>query len=145
MNNETLIFQLVDDLSELFSNDPEYYNTTVKKSYDGDDNISYPLVIIRELSNSDVGRYYDGREHIVGVGYQFEILADQSIDKDAEENVRCIQALIRDYMRGERYCALKRVGPSPITKYPEDTNIKIGYMRYNGLIDIDNNIIYRRN
>lgn len=142
--NETLLFQLTDDLQDMFNNTVDYNDVTVKYSYDGDDSITYPCVIIQEIENTDNGRYYDLKEHVVDVGYQFTILAEASYDDDAFTNVYKIMDLIKQYMRGERYHSLHRVGDTPITNHPNDDNIKIGYMRYNACIDIDNNIIYRR-
>lgn len=145
LDDETLLFQLVDDLQEMFNNSENYSDVTVKQGFDGDYDIEYPLVVVRELSNTDSTRYFDGKEHIVNVGYQIEIHADQKDDIDAATNVIYIQNLIKHYMRGERYNALKRIGPSPILDYAEDSNIKIGYMRYYGCINIDTHTIYRRN
>lgn len=149
IDDETLLFQLVDDLQEMFDNSEEYSNVKVKKSMDGDYDITYPLVIVQELDNMDDSRFYDLQEHVVNVGYQIEVLADQSETKDAETNVICIENLIKNYLRGERYHALQRVGASPImpqysSALEKDGDIKIGFMRYQGRIDIDNNIIYRR-
>lgn len=149
IDDETLLFQLVDDLQEMFDNSEEYSNVTVKKSMDGDYDIKYPLVIVQELDNMDDSRFHDPYEHIVNVGYQIEVLADQSETRDAETNVRCIENLIKHYLRGERYRALQRVGASPImpqysSALEKDGDVKIGFMRYQGRIDIDNNIIYRR-
>lgn len=152
IDDETLLFQLVDDLKEEFTTNPdceEYKDIMIKKSMDGNYEINYPIIIVQELDNRDVDRFYDGREHIVDVGYQFEIMADQSETKDAETNVKCIQNLIKKYLRGEKYHALQRVGASPImpqysSALEKDGNIKIGFMRYIGRIDIDTNTIYRR-
>ena len=149
IDDETLLFQLVDDLQEMFNNTEGYTDVKVKKSMDGNYNITYPLVIVQELDNMDDSRFFDGNEHIVNVGYQIEVLADQSEDKDAETNVISICNLIKEYMRGERYRALQRVGSSPImpqysSALEKDGGIKIGFMRYSGRIDIDNHIIYRR-
>lgn len=143
-DDETLLFQLVNDLQEMFNDTEDYKDVVVKQGFDGDYDIPYPLVIVRELSNSDSTRYFDGEEHIVNVGYQIEIHADQTSEIDAATNVIYIQNLIKHYMRGERYKALKRIGPSPILAYGEDSNIKIGYMRYYGCINIDTHTIYRR-
>ena len=142
--DETLLDQLKTDLQDLFDNDTEYYDLTVKTAYEGNEEISYPEVIIEELTNTDVHRFYDGEEHVIDVGYQFTILAEQTADKDAITNVRTSIDKIKKYMRGERYHALQRVGSSPDVPLPEDSNIRIGYMRYEGRINIDENIIYRR-
>ena len=72
-------------------------------------------------------------------------MAEQDANRSAVDNVRHIITLIRNYMRGERYHALKRLGNTPITTKHNDENVRIGYMRYVGRIDIDTNTIYRRN
>lgn len=143
--DETLLFQLVDDLQDLFANDNDFSDVVVKKSYDGEDSITYPCVIVSEIENSDNSRFYDLQEHIVNVAYQFTILSEQSSDNDADTNVRLIMNLIKNYMRGERYHSLHRTGDNPVVNHPNDDNIKIGYMRYTGCIDIDTHTIYRRN
>lgn len=144
MSDETLIYQLKDDLQALFADDADYSDLKVKTAYDGDDEITYPLCVIEELDNYDNNRYYDGEEHIINVGYQFDILCDQTIDYSAEKNVRRIIEKIKIYMRGERYHALERIGSSPILTSKSDRNVKIGFMRYTGCIDKDTNTIYRR-
>lgn len=142
--DETLLYQLKDDLQELFYNDAEYNDLVVKTAYEGDEDISYPCLIIEELDNRDVQRFYDGTEHVIDVGYQFTILAEQSATRDATTNVRTIINIVKQYMRGERYHSLHRIGSSPDVALPGDSNIRIGYMRYDGRINIDENIIYRR-
>lgn len=144
MDDETLIYQLQDDLQELFDNDSEYNGLLVKKSFDGNYEITYPLVVIKEIENKDVQRFYDLREHVVDVAYQFDIYADQTENRDAEENARYIMSIIKNYMRGDRYHSLRRVGTDIVVSTLEDDNIKIGHMRYQGRIDIDTNTIYRR-
>ena len=142
--DETLLDQLRDDLQELFDNDAEYNDMVVKIAYEGDEDISYPYMVIEEMTNTDVERFYDGQEHVVDVSYQFTIFAEQSATKDAITNVRTIMEKIKNYMRGERYHALRRMGSSPDAALPGDSNVRIGYMRYTGRINIDENIIYRR-
>lgn len=142
--DETLLYQLKDDLQTLFDGTEGYEDLLVKTSYDGNYEISYPLVEIQELMNEDVDKFYDGSEHVIDVGYQFTIMAEQTETLSAERNVQNIINIIKNYMRGERYHSLRRLGGSPILSLPNDDNIMIGYMRYNGRIDIDTNTIYRR-
>ena len=145
VNDETLTPQLVEDLKVLFSSYDEYADIVVKPSYEAFPVITYPIIIVGELENNDVQRYYDGKEHVVNVGYQLTIQAEQSETRTAVENVQNIINIIKEYMRGEKYHALRRTSPTPTTKSQTDDNIRIGYMRYTGCIDIDNHIIYRRN
>lgn len=142
-DDETLLYQLENDIRELLI--PYYPDIVVKSTYEDFPVINYPMVLIYEIENSAVTQFYDGEEHIINVTYQFNILCDQTEDMSANENVRNIITLIRDYMRGPRYHALKRLGNTPIVVKQDDENIRIGYMRFVGRIDIDTNTIYRRN
>lgn len=144
-DDETLLYQLQDDIYELLSQYPEYENIVVKSSYEDFPKIDYPMVLLYEIENSANTRYYDLKEHVVNVSYQFIIMAEDTESMTAVQNVQNIITIIRDYMRGEKYHALKRLGNTPITKKQDDENIRIGYMRYVGCIDIDTHIIYRRN
>lgn len=142
--DETLTDQLVADLRELFSGIDEYQDIVIKPYYEDFPVVSYPMVIVEEIENNYVGKYYDGKEHIADISYQINIHADQSETLTAVENVQNIMNIIKYYMRGERYHALRRIGNTPITKKHDDGNIKIGYMRYIGRLNIDTNTIYRR-
>lgn len=144
-DDETLLFQLIDDIKTLLSAEPEYANIVVKPSYDDFPKVGYPMVLVYEIENSAVSQFYDLDEHVVNVSYQIIIMAEDTPQRTATENVRNIITLIRDYMRGERYHALKRLGNTPITTKHDDENVRIGYMRYVGRIDIDTHTIYRRN
>lgn len=144
-DDETLLNQLIEDLQEELSTHEGFENIVVKAAYEDFPAISYPMVLINEIENSAVSQFYDGEEHIVNVTYQLFIFAEQDEYRTAVENVRQIITIIRDYMRGERYHALKRLGNTPITKKQDDENIRIGYMRFVGRIDIDTHTIYRRN
>ena len=143
-DDESLVNQLKDDIKEVLSQHDEYRDVVVKATYEDFPEISYPMVLIYEIENSAVSQFYDLKEHVVNVSYQIIILCRQTENYDAVTNVRNIITIIRDYMRGERYHALKRLGNTPITKKHDDENIRIGYMRYVGRIDIDTNTIYRR-
>lgn len=144
-DDETLLNQLIEDLQEELSTHEGFENIVVKAAYEDFPAISYPMVLINEIENSSVSQFYDGEEHIVNVTYQLFIFAEQDEYRTAVENVRQITTIIRDYMREERYHALKRLGNTPITKKQDDENIRIGYMRFVGRIDIDTHTIYRRN
>ena len=144
-DDESLLEQLTTDLKAEFAAHEEYKDITIKSSYEDYPVIKYPLVLLYEIENSAVSKFYDLQEHIVNVSYQIIVYAKETANYTATDNVRNIMGIIRDYMRGERYHSLKRLGNTPITKKQDDENVRIGYMRYVGQIDIDNHIIYRRN
>lgn len=144
-DDESLSEQLKNDLQQVISSYDEYRDVVVKATYEDFPIIGYPMVLIYEIENSAVTQFYDLQEHVVNVSYQIIVLADQTENYDAVTNVKNIMQIIRDYMRGERYHALKRLGNTPITKKQDDENIRVGYMRYVGRIDIDTHTIYRRN
>lgn len=106
-DDETLLDQLVVDIQEVLSSYPEYKDIVVKTAYEDFPSISYPMILINEIENSAVSQFYDGQEHIVNVTYQFFVFGEQDEYRSAVDNVRNIITIIRDYMRGERYHALK--------------------------------------
>lgn len=144
-DDESLLHQLIDDITDLFKGYPEYSDIVVKTSYEDFPEVHYPTILIYEIENSAFSKFYDLQEHVVNITYQFVILAEQSETMDANENVRNIITIIRDYMRGPRYHALKRLGNTPVVAKQDEVNVKIGYMRYVGQLDIDTHTIYRRN
>lgn len=144
-DDQSLSEQLKEDLRQVISSHSEYADVVVKATYEDFPIISYPMVLVYEIENSAVSKFYDLEEHIVNVSYQIIVLCDQTSNYDAVNNVRNIMGIIKEYMKGDRYHALKRLGNTPITKKQDDENIRIGYMRYVGQIDIDTHTIYRRN
>ena len=144
----TLRTQLKNDLKELFENNeeyPEYNNIIVKDKYEKYPDIQYPMITIDELNNEAVDKFFnDSGEQVSYLGYQIRIDAEQSEEHTAWENVDIIGNIIDDYMGGERYYCLRRIGNFP--KYPmqNDDNVIVGYLRYEGNLEIDTNTIYRR-
>lgn len=144
----TLLKQLKTDLKELLENNqdyPEYQDTIVKEQYEVYPKIRYPMITIQELNNEDVLRYRnDSGEQVSYLGYQIRIDCEQSETHSALENVEIIGEMIDEYLKGERYWCLRRIGN--FAKYPmqNDDNVMVGYLRYECNLDINTNTIYRR-
>lgn len=140
--------QLKVDLQNLFTNNedyPEYQNTIVKQKYEKYPEITYPIVTIDELNNEAVDRYFnDSGEQVSYLGYQIRIDCEQDENHTAWENVDIMGNIIDEFMSGERYYCLRRIGS--FAKYPmqNDDNVIVGYLRYEGNLEKNTNIIYRR-
>lgn len=140
--------QLKVDLQNLFTNNedyPEYQNTIVKQKYEKYPEITYPIVTIDELNNEAVDRYFnDSGEQVSYLGYQIRIDCEQDENHTAWENVDIMGNIIDEFMSGERYYCLRRIGS--FAKYPmqNDDNVIVGYLRYEGNLEKNTNTIYRR-
>ena len=140
--------QLKADLQNLFTNNedyPEYQNTIVKQKYEKYPEITYPIVTIDELNNEAVDRYFnDSGEQVSYLGYQIRIDCEQDETHTAWENVDIMGNIIDEFMSGERYYCLRRIGS--FAKYPmqNDDNVIVGYLRYEGNLEKNTNTIYRR-
>ncbi len=140
--------QLKNDLRDLFANNeeyPEYNDTIVKDKYEKYPEIVYPVVTIDELNNEAVDRFFnDSGEQVTYVSYQIRIDCEQTEEHTAWENVDIMGNIIDEYMSGERYYCLRRIGN--FAKYPmqNDDNVIVGYLRYEGNVDKNTNTIYRR-
>jgi len=133
------------DYEELFANTQDHTDVLVKEKYEVYPNIKYPMVTIEEITNEPVDRYWDGdNENVSYLAYQIDIYGDETEELTARQLVQELANIIDDYMKGERYKCMRRVGTIPIVPLQTDDNIMIGHLRYECYLDINNNIIYRR-
>jgi hypothetical protein len=89
-----LLEQLLDDIGQLFMNSSEYQDMVVKELYDIYPKITYPLITIQEIENSDNAKFFDETERVTNLTYQFTINAEQTLNKTAIQNVRDIAKII---------------------------------------------------
>lgn len=141
---DTLIYQIIDDIKELFKNNDTYNDILVKEKYELYPKISYPGITVEEIENEDNARYFDETERVSNLGYQFNIYTEQSNDKTAIQNVREIAKILDTYLKGPKYRCLRRIGSLVIAPMPSDDNVMIGYLRYDCCLELNTNTIYRR-
>lgn len=142
--DDTLIYQLVEDIKELFINSQRYSDVLVKEKYEIYPKITYPAVTIEEIQNEDNGRYFDETERVSNMAYQFNIYAEQTETKTAVQNVRAIAKTIDDYLKGPKYRCFRRLGSLAMVPQENDNNVIIGFLRYECSLELDTNTIYRR-
>ena len=103
------------------------------------------MITISEISNEDVNRYHDDKGEMVSyLSYVIEINAKQSTTHTALQNVDKIGKIIDDYMKQDRYKAMRRIGNFPKVPMKNDDNVMVGYLTYECYLDIRTNTIYRR-
>lgn len=141
---DTLIYQIINDIKELFENNDTYNDILVKEKYELYPKISYPAITVEEIENEDNARYFDETERVSNLGYQFNIYTEQSNDKTAIQNVREIAKILDTYLKGPKYRCLRRIGSLVIAPMPSDDNVMIGYLRYDCCLELNTNTIYRR-
>lgn len=117
----------------------------IKEAYVKYPIISYPMITIEETENEENVRFStDLGEQISNLSYRFAIYGRQSATMDAVDMVRDIATKLDTLMKTDTYKCLKRVGRLNILPMVDDQNIIIGYLDYNGSLDINTNTIYRR-
>ena len=145
---KTLLPQLKVDLKELFENNedyPEFKDTIVKEKFEKYPKIHYPIISLSELNNEAVNDFInDSGEQVSYLGYQIEIDCEQTSTHTAIENVQIIGEIIDDYLKGERYWCLRRIGSFPKQPKRTDNNVIVGYLRYECNLDLNTNTFYRR-
>ena len=142
--DNTLIYQIIEDVGKLFLNDNEYSDMLVKEKYEIYPKITYPGITVEEIQNEDNKRFFDETERVSNMGYQFAIYSEQSETKTAVQNVRSIAKILDDYLKGPRYRCFRRLGSLVMVPQPSDNNVMIGYLRYECSLELDTNTIYRR-
>lgn len=142
--DNTLLYQIIEDVRDLFSTNVEYSNILVKEKYEIYPKITYPGITVEEIQNEDNNKFFDETERVSNMGYQFAIYSEQSETKTAVQNVRSIAKVLDDYLKGPRYRCLRRLGSLVMIPQPNDNNVIIGYLRYECSLELDTNTIYRR-
>ena len=140
----TLVNQLKDDLKNYFLTVNGYTDILIKEKYEKYPKISYPAITIDEIGNEDDNKYFDETERVSNLTYQFAIYSEQSLDKTAVQNVREIAGILDAYLKGPEYRCLRRTGSLAIVPLQSDSNVIVGYLRYECSVEIDTNTIYRR-
>lgn len=141
---ETLVYQLIDDLKQVFQNNEDFSNILIKEKYERYPKITYPAITIEEIENEDNEQFFDETERVSNLGYQFAIYAEQSVDKTAVQNVRTIANILDTYLKEPRYRCLRRLGSLAMVPHQTDNNVIIGYLRYECSLELNTNTIYRR-
>lgn len=117
----------------------------MKETYETYPKVSYPMITIQEIANEPVENFWDGsKENVVYVAYQIGINAKQSDTLTAIGNVKKLASIIDTYMQGDRYKCMRRIGNLIISPLPSDNNVMVGYLRYEGNLELNTNTIYRR-
>ena len=142
--DNTLLYQVIEDVRELFSDNSEYPDMLVKEKYEIYPKITYPGITIEEIQNEDNNRFFDETERVSNMAYQFAIYSEQSETKTAVQNVRAIAKIVDDYLKGPRYRCFRRLGSLAMAPQPSDNNVMVGYLRYECSLELDTNTIYRR-
>ena len=142
--DNTLLYQIIEDVRDLFSTNAEYSDMLVKEKYEIYPKITYPGITVEEIQNEDNNKFFDETERVSNMGYQFAIYSEQSETKTAVQNVRSIAKVLDDYLKGPRYRCLRRLGSLVMIPQPNDNNVMIGYLRYECSLELDTNTIYRR-
>lgn len=140
----TLIYQLKEDLQELFSSrEDEFKNVIVKQEYEEMPKGKYPKVVIEEIDNSEIeSRTTTQGERSTLLGYQITVFSRDMQDYIAIDSVRTILNIIDDYLQIPNY-NMQRLGSPAIMPYIEDTTIMTGAIRYTCVYDKETNLIYR--
>lgn len=121
----------------------------VKLSYEVPNKVSYPLVAITELVNSENTKYStDKGEQVTNLSYQIDSICDttQLSDGtilDASRSAKLLGTKISKLLGGERY-KLERKGDSPLVAINSDRTIMRYINRYECCLFLKQNIIYRR-
>jgi len=148
--------QLKDDITSLFSsperiaefypeyNGTDYEDTLVKEAYENYPTITYPLITISEINNTNTNNFWDGTEYATDLVYQFTINCEQTTTKTANENAKIIADIIDKYIQSGTYKCFRRRGFTPPTPTLDDPNIRTCYTRYDCSLVSSQKTIYRR-
>lgn len=132
---------------EFLEYDGTFSKVEVKKIYEVPRDVTYPLVTIQEIENSENTRYStDEGEQVTNLSYQIDCyckttqLADGTF-LNASDSAKLLGVIVSKLLGGENY-KLARVGNSPMVSVNQDNTVMRYVQRFTGCLFQDT--IYRR-
>lgn len=122
----------------------DFQTVTVKGAYDTIPKISYPLITILEIQNTENSRFTDNNgEHVSDLSYQIEYCSRNTTQLEATESAMLMGKVVNDLLTGPKY-KLSRIGTPSIVPITDDKDVIRYILRYSCSIDLDTNTIYSR-
>lgn len=122
----------------------DFQDITVKGAYDTVPEISYPLITILEIQNTENSKFTDNNgEHVSDLSYQIECCSRNTSKLEATESAMLMGKVVNDLLTGPKY-KLSRVGTPSIVPIVDDKDVIRYILRYSCSIDLDTNTIYAR-
>lgn len=122
----------------------DFQDVTVKGAYDTVPKISYPLITILEIQNTENSKFTDNNgEHVSDLSYQIECCSRNTSELEATESAMLMGKIVNDLLIGPKY-KLSRVGTPSIVPIVDDKDVIRYILRYSCSIDLNTNTIYAR-
>lgn len=135
---------IIDDIDEETIYLTDFQSVTVKGAYDTVPKISYPLITILEIQNTENSKFTDNNgEHVSDLSYQIECCSRNTLQLEATESAMLMGKVVNDLLTGPKY-KLSRVGTPSIVPIVDDKDVIRYILRYSCSIDLDTNTIYAR-
>lgn len=119
----------------------------VKKAYELPEEITYPLVVVQEIENTENLKFSTTKgEQVTNLAYQIDAYCDTTQLSTGEilnagDSAKLLGNKISKLLGGEKY-KMARVGNDPTVPIGPDSTIMRNVQRYNCCLH--KNIIYRR-
>lgn len=138
----SLLNQLKDGLTELFtSRQDSYKNTIIKKAYEPLPKGKYPRIIISEITNNSIrSRETTAGEKTTQLGYQFSVYTRETEEYEAIDSANFMIHLIDTYIQ-ENY-KMSRISVQGVLPYIVDSTVMTNVSRYTCVYDKETNLIY---
>lgn len=122
----------------------DFQDITVKGAYDTVPEISYPLITILEIQNTENSKFTDNNgEHVSDLSYQIECCSRNTTELEATESAMLMGNIVNKLLTGPTY-KLSRIGTPTLAPIPDDQDIIRYILRYSCSIDLDSNTIHSR-
>lgn len=132
---------------EFLEDDGTFSKVEVKKVYEVPRDVTYPLVTIQEIENTENTRYStDEGEQVTNLSYQIDCYCKTTQLSDgtflnASDSAKLLGVIVSKLLGGENY-KLARVGNSPMVSVNQDNTVMRYIQRFTGCLFKDT--IYRR-
>ena len=115
----------------------------IKGIYDENPPVSYPMITIQEIDNSEMTEYStaDGEE-VSSLSYQIDCYSRGTLDLQATESSMLIGRIVNEVLGGEKY-KMTRISTPALMPLIEDNSIIKYSIRYSCALFLSQKTIYK--
>lgn len=121
----------------------DYVNMNVKGIYDENPKVSYPMITVQEIENSENIRFSTASgEKVSNLSYQIDCYSGNTKHLQSTYSSMQIGKIVNNLLGGEKY-KMTRIGTPAVMPLLNDKTIIKYSLRYTCVLDLSTNTIYK--
>lgn len=121
----------------------DYVDTLVKGIYENNPKITYPMITINEIRNTENTKFSTSTgEKVSNLAYQFDCYSKDLENLQAAQSAKLMGKILNKLIGGPRY-KMNRIGTPVLLPLTQDKTVLKYSLRYSCVLDLERHIIFK--